>query len=178
MTISIQDLRKLVDATGLRYFLDPSQDALLLQVTGIFGSYQMVLLSQLEGRFLQFRSVALLTLPPDHPHKAAVLAGINFLKRHVKFGWNARSGEIVAYADTWVVDATVTQQQFQQALQLYFQIVDMAFARIQECMESGKDPGEFDPSSPGPLADKLRKALEGLASGGGSKPDDKGIDKL
>jgi len=175
MALSMTELRRLTDAAGLKYFVDPNQNLLLVHVGGIFGSYQVILFNDLDGRFLQFRSLNLLSCSPSHPHLAAVLellATLNFLKRYVKFGWSEENGEIVAYGDAWIMDGTLTDQQFQHMLHLYLQILDFGFARVQACLETGGDPGEPDPKKSGSLSDKLRKALKKKPPAGGK--DDAG----
>jgi hypothetical protein len=62
-----------------------------------------------------------------------------------KFGWDESDGEIVVYADHWIMDGKVTQEQFSRMLHNYLPAVDLSYARITKAMETGKDPGELDP---------------------------------
>jgi hypothetical protein len=182
MALSLTDLRRLADAAGLKYFVDPNRNTLMFFVTGIFGRYQAVIMLPVEGQFLQFRTMDYLRCPQDHEHRDAVLrlmATLNYNLRMAKFGWDEDDGEIVVYADTWVVDGTVTEKQFARIMQVYFQIIDVNHARLAGCLETGQDPGEVSPSTPGALSDRLREALERLTGRGGKDAEsDEEIEEL
>ena len=181
MPLTTTELRALLDGAGLHYFLDPAHDAVMLQMGGIFGTYQVLIALHVNGEFLQFRSLRYAMCPREHANNRLVLevlAAINYRKRTIKFGWDPDDGEIVVYGDLWVKDGTITQQQFDQMAQMYFQGMDLAFGRIQWCLEKGEDPGEVEPGAPGPLGDKLRSALSGMFGGGDEPSGDEEIDKL
>lgn len=150
MAMTMEQLKQLAEQAELRYFLDPRRDALMFGARGMNGSYQVELLLEVEGTFLQFRSIDNRHCPAEHPHLLEVLkviAGINYRARFVKIGWDANDGEIVVYGDMWISDGTVVSGQFQQMLQNYFSALDMAHARIRQTLETGKDPGEESPES-------------------------------
>lgn len=146
MAISMDQLKRLLDNEGLRYFLDPRRDAVMLSGGGMFGVYQCVILLEMNGTFLQFRSLAYAHCTQQHPQLAAVLrllAEVNYLKRMFKIGWDADDGEITAYLDVWIEDNTLTQAQFGQVLRLYFSVLDSTNRRLRQVLETGKDPGEL-----------------------------------
>jgi len=75
----------------------------------MFGTYEVTLTLQSDGEFLQFRTQGYASCPTDHPHFAKVLATLghlNFQRRLTKFGWDPNDGEIMAFADVWLMDAT------------------------------------------------------------------------
>ncbi|MGF1613970.1 MAG: YbjN domain-containing protein [Gammaproteobacteria bacterium] len=142
MTLTLSELRSLADAEGLKYFLDPREDALLLAFQGGSGSYHMLILLDVNGQFLQFRTVEYVSVPPDHPHlleALKLLVGMNFRVRMVKFAWNSDNGEVVAYADVWLQDAKLTQEQFHRMLSNYLPVIDDLHMHLQEVLE-GKAP--------------------------------------
>jgi len=55
-------------------------------------------------------------------------------------GWDPTDGEIVGYADLWLEDATLTQQQFGAMLGAFIPAIDLGHARIVTTMETGVDP--------------------------------------
>lgn len=143
MTISVDQLRSLVKAEGLNYFVDPSRPAILLNFNGHNGSYMMVMLVELDGRFMQFRTVGYGSCPPGHPHLEAVqrvLLEMDYRLRLTKFGWDPNDGEIVAYADLWLEDATLTQKQLAAMLRAFLPAIDLGNARITATMATGVDP--------------------------------------
>ena len=147
MALTLDQIKKLVEGHGLRYFLDPSRATFVIAGKGQFGSYQFLILHEHDGQFLQFRTYNYLYCPATHPHLSAVLkalADTNFRRRLVKYGWDERDGEIIAYVDQWLVDGTLTQLQFSQVLNHFWTGVDMSYARLQATMAIGKDPGDKD----------------------------------
>jgi hypothetical protein len=181
MALTMDQLKRLLEAQDLRYFLDPHRDAIMLGASGLFGKYQSVILLEDEGRVLQFRSVGYLHCQASSANLFAVLkvlGQINYQMRGIKFGWDPNDGEIAVYSDIWIQDGTLTQEQFARMLHVFFSGMDMNLMRIGQTIETGKDPGEFNP------ADMLAKAqghgstlppaLKALIDKlmGKSKPDD------
>lgn len=143
MTISLDKLKSLVKAEGLAYFEDPSRPAILLNFKGNNGAYMMVMLVELDGRFMQFRTIGYGSCPAEHPHLEAVLrvlGEMDYRLRVTKFGWDPNDGEIVAYADIWLEDATLTQKQLAATLRAFLPAIDLGHARITATMETGQDP--------------------------------------
>ena len=148
MALTMAQLEKLVEGEDMRYFRDPTRDALMLGAKGISGRYQFMMLLELEGQFLQFRTINYQTCTADHKHLKAVLqvlGALNYRLRLAKFGWDESDGEIVVYADHWIMDGKVTQEQFSRILHNYLPAVDLSYLRIAKTIETGEDPGELDP---------------------------------
>ena len=161
MALTLDDLRTLLDVMGLKYAVFPDRAALLAGFRGLNGSYQFIIHLELNGTFLQFRSLHLLHCPSDNPHVGAVLrllAELNYRHRLVKFGWDSSDGEIVAYADLWVMDNTVTRAQLERMIHNLLPTVDLSYPRIQATINTGQDPGEAS------LADVIQRAAGTLPS--------------
>jgi hypothetical protein len=168
MALTLAELEKLVEGEDMRYFRDPTRDALMLGAKGISGRYQFVILLELEGQFMQFRTISYHQCTADHKHLKPVLevlGALNYRLRLAKFGWDESDGEIVVYADHWVMDGKVTQEQFSRILHNYLPAVDLSYLRITKTIETGKDPGELDPEQ------ILKMILE--QAGGGDDDEDK-----
>ena len=177
MSMDIERLKELCEGEDLRYFLDPRTEAVMMGFGGIFGRYQIIVPIEVDGRFLQFRTVNYLHCPPDHPHLELVLRILgerNYRLRMVKFGWDPSDGEIVGYADIWVEDGELTQKQFGSTLKSVVTAIDMNFKRISEAMESGEDPGDPRPEDlvSSSLPEGLRKALRGIIDKKSSDDED------
>ena len=143
MTITIDKLKSLAEREGLKYFVAPDRPVLSMGFAGLAGSYQMIMLVELDGRFLQFRTVGYGLCPKDHPHVDAVLrvlGALDYKFRLTKFGWDPNDGEIVGYADLWLEDAELTQPQFAAMLRAFLQGIDQGRARITTTMATGVDP--------------------------------------
>jgi hypothetical protein len=170
MAMTLDELRKLVDGEGLRYFIDPGRPALLLGMAGLAGGFRCVIMLQVDNTFLQIRTVEWLKCSANHAHVDAVLrvvAGINYSARLMKIGWDPRDGELVAYADAWLMDAKLTQEQFRRIMANYTPMVDVAQMRLRKTIETGADPGEIDmmavamaQMADGEMPAEMRKALE------------------
>jgi len=178
MALTLEQLQKLLDGEGLRYFVDPKQSALLLALKGANGSYQCVASLQEGGRFLQLLTLGYATCAADHPHASALfrtLAAINAQRRFTKFAWDPRDGTIIVFADVWVMDGAVTQEQFHRICSNYFTCLDDDYRRIKQALETGEDPGPEDleakarrlEGEKGGLPDAVRKALDKIR---GKKP--------
>ena len=147
MALSMDQLKALVDGIGLRYYVDPRRDALMFSVRGTHIGYQMLLVLEAEGRFLQFRSIEFMSCPKGHEHLNAVLkvmAAVNYQMRLVKHAWDVRDGEIVVLADLWVMDGTVTSAQFRRMLENYVGGMDDSHPRLSKTLQTGQDPGPTD----------------------------------
>jgi hypothetical protein len=144
MALTIDELRRLVDSVNYRYFVDPTKPVLLCGAQGKSGRYQFMMMLEMEGRFLQFRTLHYHQCPANSPHLGAalnLLAQLNYQLRFVKFGWNAKDGEIVVYGDVWLMDAGLTQQQFSRVLGNYLPSIDENYPRIVQTVATGTDPG-------------------------------------
>jgi hypothetical protein len=144
MALTLEQLRKLLDGAGLKYYLDPDRTAVLLTLGGQNGRYECIVSLQSEGQFLQLLTLGYATCAPDHPHRAAVfqaLAALNAERRFTKFAWDAKQSAIIVYADVWLADGTLTPAQFQRMCSNYFGCLDGDAPRIRKALETGVDPG-------------------------------------
>ena len=167
MALTVDQLRRLADHENFKYFVDPARPVLLCGVQGLAGRYQFVMNLELDGQFLQFRTLNYLRCPVGHAHLDTVLrllAELDYQLRFVKFGWDPNDGEIVVYADVWLMDGGLTQQQFGRLLGNYLPALDHNFRRISQAVETGRDPGPVDPEDllkgapeASGLAERLRK---------------------
>jgi len=165
VTISIDKLKDLVKAEGLGFFVDPSRPAILLNFSGHNGAYMVVMIVELDGRFMQFRTVGYGSCPSDHPHLDAVLrvlGEMDYRLRVTKFGWDPKDGEIVAYADLWLEDATLTQKQLASMLRAFLPAIDLGRARLNATMATGVDPDgtTAGDGGPGPVTPSLPQDLK------------------
>ncbi|OFV84235.1 MAG: hypothetical protein A2W26_09655 [Acidobacteria bacterium RBG_16_64_8] len=157
MAMTMDEIKHLLTTEGIKYFIAPDRPALLAGFGGVNGSYQVLTLLELDGTFLQLRTIGWLHCPPDHPALTEVLKVVgeeNYRRRLVKIGWDPGDGELVAYADVWIEDGALTQQQFSRILHVYLPVTDMAYGRLKKTIETGHDPGERS------LEDMLGAVLE------------------
>ncbi|MFH1330149.1 MAG: YbjN domain-containing protein [Actinomycetota bacterium] len=181
MPMTLDKLKKLCEGEKLKYFLAPDRPMVMLGFGGINGRYQVVVPVELDGRFVQFRTVSYLHCPADHRHLEPVLrilSSLNYKLRMTKFGWDPTDGEIVGYADVWVEDGELTQAQFSSCLRCLLPAIDLNYKRLTQTLETGEDPGDMALSavSGAGLPPELRAALERLVAGKG-KGKDEGQDK-
>lgn len=144
LVLNLDQLKKLVKKRDLKYFMAPDKPMLLMGFGGLFGSYQVVMNVELDGRFLMIRTLGYGTCPKSHPHCNEVvqlLGAMNFLMRTTKFSWDPNDGEIVASIELWLEDAKVTDEQFQALLGTFLPAMDLGHRRISAVMETGVDPG-------------------------------------
>jgi hypothetical protein len=153
MTCTLPRLRELLDGEGLRYYLIPDQEGVMLTLTGTENRYQFRILLEDDGNFLQFRSDGYLLCPQGHPNLDTVLkvmGAANYRLRLMKFGWDPTDGEIAAYVDQWVMDADFTQAQFGRMADAYMAILDDEYTTFKAAIDSGvgvdspPDPDEPD----------------------------------
>jgi len=184
MAMTLSDLEKLAKGANLRYFLDPRRPALMLSVRGMNGNYQILLLLEdiEDGPFLQFRTIGSeIFCPAKHPHLLEVLktiGSINYSTRLVRFGWDPSDGEIIAQAQMWVSDGMVGPGQFKEMFHNFCIVLDRAFGRLKQTVETGHDPGEEDiritaqrtaDQMSDSLPPALRELLDRVAKGKGPK---------
>lgn len=184
MAITFERLQELLKGEGLKFYIDPDRPLARLMLTGTFGRYDMAVVLDDEGQFLQLRTLGYGTCPKNHQHHAALLrllAEINYVRRFVKFGLDPADGELVGYGDLWIMDGQVTQQQFHRMMANFVPGIDVAHARIEAVLATGKDPGDEvlqnapqpgGRSGPGEMPPALKevlKRLEKRTGGGGEK---------
>ncbi|MCJ7725455.1 MAG: YbjN domain-containing protein [Acidimicrobiia bacterium] len=150
MAMDLDRLKALCEGEGFKYFLAPDRPTVMMGFSGIYGRYQTVVHIEVDGRFIQVRTVGYLNCPADHPHSRKVLeilGHLNYQLRLTKFGWDPSDGEIVAYADVWLEDGEVTQKQFGALFRSLLPAIDRNYKRLTVTMETGEDPGEITPES-------------------------------
>ncbi len=150
MTMTLGDLQQLLDQAGFKYFLAPDPPAILAPFGGVFGSYQIVMRVEVDGRFLQCRTLGYLTCPSGHgslPQVLRTIAEINFGRRVLKLGWDPNDGEIMGYADLWMEDGQVTSSQLRAMLGIFIAGLDIAYKRVGETIQTGRDPGDVLPDA-------------------------------
>lgn len=150
MAITLEQLKQHLTAGQINYFVAPDKPMLVMGFGGYYGSYQLVMHIELDGRFLLVRTLGYATCPDDHPHRDAVLkvlAELNSLMRTTKFSWDPNEREVVVSLELWLEDAALTSQQFQTLLTVFIPGLDMAHQRINETMSTGIDPGMPPPPS-------------------------------
>lgn len=155
MAMTLNELRELVDQDRLTYFVDPTQPRLVVPMTGLLGAYQFLVMLEVDGQFLQLRTFRLVMCPPGHPYLdllCRTIAQINVRSRLVKVGWDPTSGEVVAFADLWLMDNRLTQAQWTRMFQNFTPVADLTAHRLRELLEHGVDPGELDLHSAEQLA--------------------------
>ncbi len=188
MAMTFPELQEVVKKSGLKFFIDPEHPKLMFGASGLNGSYQCVISLEVDGQFVQIRTINFLTCPGDHPHLLKVLqilGEVNFLKRLVKFGWDPSDGEIMAYADIWLMDNKLTPDQWNRMLENFLPTLDFAYRRLKQTLETGEDPGEEKPEDlvdrllggsglPPALRDLVGKLKKKLAGG----PEDEDVTSL
>lgn len=172
MAISFQELKDLISKESLKFFEDPRESRILLGMTGMHGQYELVISLMDNGQFLQFRTLHYLACPRQHsstPAMLKVIADLNLRLRLVKFAWDAADGEVLAYADAWIMDGKLTQKQFNRMLANFMPAIDVNRRRLRDTLETGNDPGEVTPEQAvgdllrdESLPTTLRKMLEKL----------------
>ena len=150
--ITLEGLQELLKGEGLRYYLIPDQDGVVLSMVSDNQRYQFRILVEEDGRFLQFRSDAYLFCPRGHPNLETVLqvlGAANYRLRLLKFGWDPTDGEIAVYADLWLMDGELTQRQFGRMADAYMAILDGEYANVPAAVENGTFPAGM-PGGDGP----------------------------
>jgi hypothetical protein len=145
MSYDLPQLRELLDTEGLRYYLIPDREGVMLNLNGEFGKFQFMILLEAEGEFLQFRSMEYLYCPRDNANLDATLqtlGELNYRLRLMKFGWDPADGEIAAYVDLWIMDAVITQGQFSRMVQAYMTILDDEYPKLKKAVEDGVGPAD------------------------------------
>ena len=181
MSITLDNLKSLATKEGLKYFLAPDRPALLMGFSGLTGSYQVVMVLELEGRFLQFRTIGYASCPVGHPHLDAVLrvlGSLDYKLRLTKFGWDPSDGEIVGYVDLWLEDGSLTQKQFASMLAAFLPAIDMGHERIARTIETGVDPGGFGSGTGDEGLSRIRALLAGKPGDAGGPRDPGGTPGL
>lgn len=159
MACTLQQLRTLLEGEGLRYYLIPDHEGVMIVISGGESRYQFRILIEEDGQFLQFRSDTYLYCPVDHPNLGALLKVLgheNYRMRMVKYGWDPTDGEIAVYADLWLMDAELTQGQFGRMADAYISLLDAEYETFKAAIEDGVVPSD------GAAAGEDREVIETL----------------
>lgn len=175
MAITMTDIRGMLEAEGLKYLIDPNRPLCFFAVTGLSGTFQVVIALELEGQLLQLRTIRYAVCSaeqPAFPALARALVELNGQHRFVKYSWDPSDGEVVVYGDHWIMDGTVTREQFRRMLGNFLPVIDQSFRRISQIIGTGTDPGNTNLvavlrslESKGGLDAALKDLLDKLSGG-------------
>ena len=160
MAITLPHLEELLDQCNVS--TGPAVDNMVpLVIEG--GGEQTIVTLQLDedGDSLQFRTMYLLrVLEKRHwPLLLITLAKLNGQYKMIKFALDTSDGEVIAYCDLFLADASLTAAQLQRCILLLKTVVLPSKKRLEKLLATGEDPGE----SP---IDSLGLLLEGFAASG------------
>jgi len=180
MAMTIDRLKELCEGESLKYFLAPDRPMVTMWFGSDSGRFQFVVPIELDGRFLQVRTVSYLSCPADHPHLDAVLTilgALNYQLRMTKFGWDPSDGEITAFADVWIEDGDLTQKQFGALIRSTLAAIVINHERLSNAIETGEDSGEIRPTgSPSKMTELAEKIAAAGSGDGDDEPDEDGED--
>ncbi len=145
MALQLPDVQKLLTEIGLNCFRDADRGILWFGNRGENGTYQVLVMVDMEGTFLQFRAMQYATCPSNHPNCGALLRLLgktNYLKRLIKFGWDDNDGEVTAYADVVIGDGGLSQGQLLPILGFFLMGLDELYPRIQGVIRTGQEPDQ------------------------------------
>lgn len=174
MGVTLQQIATYLDNQGLKYSLNEDNTQIL---TGVEATHvdQFLIVIQLdeEGEFFKLFAPEILSGVKTHRHKEAILQtllSISWETKMLQWEYDPSDGEIRAMIEFPLEDALLTERQFFRCLSGLVETVDtIAMPRLQQVMDSGRDPGELavgerllltlQEEAPG-LLDVLEKAME------------------
>lgn len=144
MSLKPETVKGYLDRIGVRYMEVSSGDpaVLLAHMAGEHGAYTTSIQIEEEGTFVQFRAPKLAVCRKSHANidtVLQVLGAINYRYRFLKLGWDPSDGEIAGYGDMWLMDGTVTFDQFHRSFFGFLSALDDAYRRVQMAIFTGKD---------------------------------------
>lgn len=114
MATTLTYVKHLLDQLAIKYSRQSTDSAIFLGFDLPSGrSLKIVITVDLDGTYLEFRSIDLPPCSQAHPMAAFVkdlLLGINHTTRFVKFGWDISSGVISGAGDVWIMDTELTPE--------------------------------------------------------------------
>lgn len=143
MAISESRLRSLLEECGVT--LLPATDSVVPFVLTHGGDRLCaVALTSNQGRIVQFRTVGMLeTQGTRHrPQLLAALLHACYEYKLVKFAFDHKDGEVLAYIDLFLDEAELTKRQCQRCINALRNVVLGNKDRFQKIIETGKDPGK------------------------------------
>ncbi|MBA3923528.1 MAG: hypothetical protein H0X31_18270 [Nostocaceae cyanobacterium] len=186
MGANLQQIAKYLDNLGWDYQIDEEAERI---VTGVHSEniddFLIVVQLDEDGEFFRVFAPQVLAGIQDHPYKEAILQTMLFISWETKmlqWEYDPSDGEIRAIIEFPLEDSTLTERQFNRCLSGLVQIVDnVAMPRLNEVMETGKDPGNVEigerillsiqEEAPG-LLDILEKAMEARKKRGRFPPSE------
>lgn len=97
-----------------------------------------------DGSIVQMRSLGLMRAEGQSYRREllSALMHMNYEQKLIKFGFDPRDGEIVAYIDLYVGDSDITDKQLRRCIRTYEMSVTRARNRFQRIQSTGEDPGD------------------------------------
>ena len=145
MTTTLKAIAQYLDNRNWKYVVDEAKSRI---VTGVKAENveQFAIVIQLlrDGESVQIYAPQLLNVK-DSVFKGVLFQSIlSFLWNYyfVRFEYDPRDGEVRASIDLFLEDNTLTERQFDRALSVLIEIVDLhAMPRMQTILATGIDPG-------------------------------------
>jgi len=178
MALSLDELKTILEETGLKFLCDPEKGVIMLGFSGCNGVYNLLLRLVENGEGLLLRVPGLAMLRGDHPFKARVLETLLTENHRVKIGrfcYDPSDGEV--YLDWFLPleDGTLTPQQLKRCITALSYLSDEMTPRLRHLLETGED---LPPEESG-IKEMLRHLLrEGLRRGLISEEDEIRIRRL
>jgi hypothetical protein len=128
-----------------------------------------------RGSFVQFRTAGLLSAPESRCRRTLLTALLHASHQFklVKFAWDERDGEVVAYVDLFLGEGRLTKGQVERCVQVFTAVVPQTRARCEQIVKTGRDPGgDGGPAEIlGLLRDMLRTAMAERQAHGTAEPE-------
>lgn len=143
MSFSNADLRQVLRSKELSFVDNPSSDGVVVPVP--YEDENLLVAIEAEGMIVQFRSVQLAT-DEGRTHRRELLTTLldwNHQGKVLKWAYDDSDGEVVAYADMFIGQGTMTEQQVMRCLAAFL-LAAKRRDRVRTILSSGRDPG--DPS--------------------------------
>ncbi|KKJ01260.1 YbjN domain-containing protein [Prochlorothrix hollandica] len=157
MAVTLDQLAQLLDQRNWHYQQDPESQCIYTGVKAQNLDKLFIVLNLTEnGEFLQLQAPQILSLT-DHVYKGPTLqtlATIQYQVKMLRLEYDPSDGEIRGSIELPLEDASLTQRQFDRALNGLIQLVDHhAIPRLRQTLATGIDPG------PPSLAQQMLHAL-------------------
>lgn len=165
MAVTFDELKLMMEETGLKFMSDPDREIVLAGISGLNGVYHLLLKRVEDGEGLLLRVPGLATVKGDHPFKTRVLETLLSENHRVKVGrfcYDPSDGEI--YLDWFLPleDGCLTPQQLKRCIGALLHLADDLSPRLRHLLETGEDL----PSEQIGIRGMLRRLMsEGLRQG-------------
>lgn len=165
MAITLDHTKQMLDEAEIGWVEGPEQ-TLLFRLGDGEEQLNIVLDLPSEGRIVQLRTVKML-MAPDLTHRNALLTALlssNDKLKLIKFAFDPEDGEVCAYVDLVLGEASLTERQFLRCISSLQHMAGNGLGRFREIVRSGEDPG-----LPVEMAPELMQAMMALDRGSMSK---------